>query len=114
MRISTAHNHYRRLRSRTRDIMSCPYLSHQEQLARMAERVWHDPGLARCPSWVVSILRECALTTQEANYQYALVWCHEWEGTRYHSWDEIPVDARQDWQEGNSYHYWRQTGRRFG
>ena len=129
MKISTAHNHLRRLQGVLSEVYAMGRFSgrsHKQTLNQSKARVWNDPGLARCPGWVKAALQQHSqhlfndlykpivspseldkLIAGEELRPFPYVrWFHRGpDGTLYTTWDQMPQEVR-DAQTFTSAHRW--------
>ncbi len=117
MRVSTAHNHYRRLLSIQRDIFACGRafsVTHDDMLRDLRARVREDAGLKRCPTWVGVKLSAWAEAEFDALYRSqavdnSLVWVLYLDGERI-KFEDCPSERMPDL---SGRFEWSKTGKTF-
>jgi hypothetical protein len=115
MRQTTAHNHNRRLANALDHaylMATYDHPSHRDLCARIAETVWQDPGLKRCPGWVTSALMERRVIRSEEIYQH-LLWAFPDSDGVPRQLDDLSDADRQRVFSGeiSGAHYWMRTTR---
>jgi hypothetical protein len=76
MRLSTTHNHLRRLSNKLAYVYSSAvydHPSHKELCALVSSEVWEDPTFARLPYWARSVLYDRRSRLSDQIYSH-LVW----------------------------------------
>jgi len=111
MNTRTAQNHLEEFKGRLDSIYAaaqiyCP--THQDLVAQKKERIYDDPKLARCPSWVRQILAERDSCHFNFIQRHRLVWLFKQADGSSVTWEQLDDATRQSYctADKTGQHYW--------